>query len=70
MMTHSDDFVSAPVRSSGVLGRRVAGSLEGLRRWHASRGTVRALAKYSDRQLQDIGIDCRADIRKRARNGD
>ncbi len=69
MTIHSENLVPTPVRLSGVLGRRLAGSLESLRRWHASRRTVRLLDELSDRQLQDIGIECRADIRDRARNG-
>ncbi len=68
MITHSDNFVSAPVRLSNVLVRQVAGGLEGLRRWRASQETARLLDELSDRQLQDIGIQCRADIRERARN--
>ena len=70
MTTHSDNFVSAPVRLSSVLVRQVAGSLEGLRRWRASQETVRLLDELSDRQLQDIGIESRAGIRNRARKGD
>lgn len=52
--------VAAP---AGLLGRIFANTIGALAAWNDARATRAALARLSDRELDDIGL-CRGDINK------